>query len=132
MNSKSDLLKQLKIDKEQQSAPNIKYPWVWAGLAAALLLAALWLMLDRNPAFAVSTSMARIEAGGGNGGQITLQATGYVTARRRATVSSKVMGKVEELLVEEGDYVETGQILAKLDDSNIRKDYLLTESQLLA
>lgn len=133
MNSKSDLLKQLKIDKElPASGPNIKPAWVWSGLIAGLLLVALWLVLGRDQVFTVSTAMARVEAASGNGAQITLQATGYVNARRRATVSSKVMGKVDELLVEEGDHVETGQVLAKLDDSNTRKDYLLAESQLLA
>ena len=46
-----------------------------------------------------------------------LNASGYVTARRRATVSSKITGKVVEVNVEEGMAVTQGQVLARLDDS---------------
>ena len=46
-----------------------------------------------------------------------LNASGYVTARRRATVSSKVTGKVIDVLIEEGQPVKEGQMLAHLDDS---------------
>ena len=49
-----------------------------------------------------------------------LNASGYVTARRRATVSSKVTGKVIEVNVEEGMAVREGQVLARLDDSTMR------------
>lgn len=58
-----------------------------------------------------------------------LNASGYVEARRAATVSSKVTGKVVEVLVEEGMKVEAGQVLAKLDDSNIMESVLLAEAQ---
>ena len=47
-----------------------------------------------------------------------LNASGYVTARRRATVSSKVTGKLIEVNVEEGMAVREGQVLARLDDSH--------------
>src|SRR5690606_6687994 len=50
-----------------------------------------------------------------------LDATGYVRARRYATVSSKVTGKVMEVLIEEGMSVEQDQIVARLDDANARK-----------
>ena len=64
------------------------------------------------------------------GGQKTLlNASGYVTARRIATVSSKVSGKVMEVLVEEGMKVEAGQILARLDSSNVEKSLRLAEAQ---
>ncbi len=45
-----------------------------------------------------------------------LIASGYVVARRRATVSPQVSGQLQELFVEEGDFVEAGEILARLDD----------------
>ena len=48
----------------------------------------------------------------GNGGSV-LDASGYIVAQRQATVSSKVTGKVQELLVEEGQAVKQGQILAR-------------------
>jgi RND family efflux transporter MFP subunit len=61
-----------------------------------------------------------------------LNASGYVTARRRATVSSKVTGKVVEVNVEEGMAVRQGQVLARLDDSTARASLALAEAQLEA
>ena len=61
-----------------------------------------------------------------------LNATGYVVARRQATVSSKATGKVLEVLVEEGMRVVEGQLLATLDASLPRAQLALQESQLAA
>ena len=61
-----------------------------------------------------------------------LNAAGYVTARRRATVSSKITGKVIEVNVEEGMAVKEGQILARLDDQSLRAGLALAEAQLEA
>ena len=61
-----------------------------------------------------------------------LNASGYVTARRRATVSSKVTGKVTEVNVEEGMAVREGQVLARLDDSTLRAGLELARAQLEA
>jgi RND family efflux transporter MFP subunit len=51
-------------------------------------------------------------------GASMLNASGYVTPRRRATVAAKITGRVQELLVEEGMHVEQGQVLAKIDSSD--------------
>ena len=59
-----------------------------------------------------------------------LDASGYVVARRRATVSSKVTGKVMKVFIEEGMYVEEGQLLAQLDDSTMKADLNYSQSQL--
>ena len=61
-----------------------------------------------------------------------LNASGYVTARRRATVSSKITGKVVEVNVEEGMAVREGQVLARLDDSTARAALALAEAQVEA
>ncbi len=58
-----------------------------------------------------------------------LNATGYVTARRRATISSKITGKVVEVNVEEGMAVKEGQVLARLDDANPRAALAFAEAQ---
>jgi RND family efflux transporter MFP subunit len=58
-----------------------------------------------------------------------LNASGYVTARRRATVSSKITGKVIEVNVEEGMMVKEGQVLARLDASGPRAALALAEAQ---
>ena len=69
----------------------------------------------------------------GNGIERTvLNASGYVTARRQATVSSKVTGKVIEVLVEEGMKVQEGQVLARLDDTNVKTSLRLAEAQLVS
>src|SRR5262245_53148353 len=59
-----------------------------------------------------------------------LNASGYVTARRRATVSSKVTGKVSAVLFEEGMRVHAGQVLARLDDSIASREVAVGEAQL--
>jgi len=61
-----------------------------------------------------------------------LNASGYVTARRQATVSSKFTGKVTEVLIEEGMLVEENQVLARLDDANIRASFELAAAQLIS
>ena len=58
-----------------------------------------------------------------------LNASGYVTARRKATVSSKITGKVVEVNVEEGMAVKQGQVLARLDDSTNRAALELARAQ---
>ena len=72
--------------------------------------------------------MRQTAAGGGQ--PAVLNASGYVTARRQATVSSKVTGKVVDILVEEGMAVRAGQVLARLDDTMERSLLALAEAQL--
>jgi RND family efflux transporter MFP subunit len=59
-----------------------------------------------------------------------LDASGYVVARRQATVASKSIGRVNEVLIEEGQHVEAGQIVARLDDSNVRASVEQSRAQL--
>src|ERR1019366_8998812 len=66
----------------------------------------------------------------GNGGRTVLNASGYVTARRQATVSSKVTGKVTEVLFEEGMKVKEGQVLARLDETNVKTSLAVAQAQL--
>lgn len=86
----------------------------------------LWAMSPKPPA--VHTVAAQEKAVGGE--KTLLNASGYVTARREATVSSKVTGKVMEVLVEEGMKVEEGQVLSRIDSSNVEKSLALAEAQL--
>ncbi|MFO0829498.1 MAG: efflux RND transporter periplasmic adaptor subunit [Phycisphaerales bacterium] len=79
----------------------------------------------------VRTATAQIEHGGQRE-RTLLNASGYVTARRDATVSSKVTGKVTEVLVEEGMHVDEGQILARIDSSNAETSLKLSAAQLEA
>ena len=68
----------------------------------------------------------------GSGGGAVLNASGYVVARRRATVSSKITGRVVEVLVEEGKPVRKGQVLARLDPTTYEKGLALAQAELQA
>ena len=65
-------------------------------------------------------------------GQTVLNASGYVTARRQATVSSKVTARVLEVLIEEGMAVKEGQVLARLDTTNVDASLGLARAELAA
>ncbi|MBP1721704.1 MAG: secretion protein HlyD, partial [Deltaproteobacteria bacterium] len=51
-------------------------------------------------------------------GDVVLNASGYITPRRRSTVAAKITGRVQEMLVEEGMSVEEGQVIALIDDAD--------------
>ena len=61
-----------------------------------------------------------------------LVASGYVVARRQATVSAEITGRISEVLIEEGAVVEQGQVLARLDDERAQLDLALLNAQLAA
>ena len=129
MNSEKLPLDALRIERRQEQPSSVR-PWVAAAGAVLLLLAgaAVW-WHSRSGAVVVQTVVAR-ESGGGGGDRTVLNASGYVTARRAATVSSKVTGKVVEVLIEEGLKVKAGQILARLDDLNVKASLKVAEAQL--
>src|SRR5688572_11437516 len=77
----------------------------------------------------VTTVAGREQSAASTGPRTLLNASGYVTARRAATVSSKVTGKVTEVNIEEGLKVETGHVLARLDSSNVEAGLRLVEAQ---
>ncbi len=100
-------------------------------LLLVLLLGAGGLWLWQRPVIpAVRTVVVTATAPAGQ--KTLLNASGYVTARRQATVSSKVTGKVVEVSIEEGMKVEAGTVLARLDSSNVEKSLRLAEAQLEA
>jgi len=122
MDDKSTLLNQLRIDRGGASAPSGKSR-IWLGAAAAIVVAAALATWWWTRPSAVSVHVVAATAIAGEGvaaaGSI-LDASGYVVPRRQATVASKITAKMMELDIEEGDHVKAGQIIAKLDDTNIR------------
>jgi HlyD family secretion protein len=130
MNSDKPSLDALRIERRPESPDRPRSLW-WAAIACVLLLlagAAVW-WHSSSRAVEVQTALAR-EAGGSSGDRTVLNASGYVTARRAATVSSKVTGKVVEVLIEEGMKVTNGQVVARLDDSNIKASLDVAKAQL--
>jgi RND family efflux transporter MFP subunit len=104
--------------------------WImWTGLI--IVLAALgfggWRWITRERPIEVQLTTVTMRPAGTQAA--VLNASGYVTARRRATVSSKITGKVVEVNVEEGRRVAEGQVLARLDDSTPRAALALAQAQ---
>src|SRR3546814_1337321 len=90
-----------------------------------------WAILDRDVGSEVPP--ATVQASGGSSGSASvLDATGYVVARRMATVSAKITGKVLEVRIEEGQRVEEGDIMATLDPVDADAERALAASQLAA
>lgn len=126
--SNADLLAELKIDRNDQAGDDGRsLTWLWVLIVVLLAAAAAWYFM-RPQAPEVTIATARTAPSGVQASSV-LDASGYVTARRIATVSSKVTGKVNEVLIEEGMQVTEGQVLARLDDSSERADYRLAKAQ---
>ncbi|MGH9314606.1 MAG: efflux RND transporter periplasmic adaptor subunit [Vicinamibacterales bacterium] len=124
-------LASLKIDRAAHGGGGRGSLWIGLAVVAVAVAGVGWWWSTRAQAATVKTAAveARSDGAAGIPGAV-LNASGYVTARRRATVSSKVTGKVVEVNVEEGMAVRRGQVLARLDDSQVRAALALSESQL--
>ena len=156
MDDKQQLLKRLSIDREEE-APRARpwLPWLSATIGLALGALMMWLLLEprrapvapgSEPASATTatatkasatapvatTAAAPAPATPKAASERVLNASGYVTARRMATVSAQITGRVTEVLVEEGTAVEAGQVVARLDDSLARVDLGLARAQVAA
>jgi RND family efflux transporter MFP subunit len=123
-------LSALRIDKSAKGSSGPGW-WFWTSVAVIVVAAALaaWWYLGNGATKAVRAAEVVARAPSAGGGTV-LNASGYVTARRRATVSSKITGKVVEVRVEEGMAVREGQVLARLDDTTARANLALAEAQL--
>ena len=133
MSSNADLLKSLKIDRNAAPPPAPR-TGLWIGLAVAgavLLAAGGWFAFGRGKDLEVRTAEV-VAIGNGNASASVLDATGYVVARRMATVSAKVTGRVRDVRIEEGQRVEEGQVLATLDPVDADAQRALAASQVNA
>jgi RND family efflux transporter MFP subunit len=128
MDDKAELLDRLRIDRSQG-------PTLASGRRRSLLVLVVVVVLAASgitwrfalagrAALPVHAATAKGLTGSGDGaaagGGSVLDASGYVVAMRQATVSAKSIYKVTEMLVQEGQAVKQGQIIARLDDSNVR------------
>ena len=121
----------LKIHPHQRQGGARARVWLAVAVAAVIAAAGAAWWLARDAPVVVQAATVEARTTGVVAGAV-LNASGYVTARRRATVSSKLTGKVIEVNVEEGMHVARGQVLARLDDSQVRAAHALAEAQLSA
>ena len=133
MNTNADLLRELRIDRSPGPPPSRKGLWIALGvlLAIAALVLAGWWLFARDRALPVRTATA-VSLAAGNAPASVLDASGYVVARRMATVSAKITGRVREVRIEEGMRVEAGQVMATLDPIDADAQRALSASQLAA
>ena len=111
-------LSALKIDERARRGPQRHGRRVLVILTVGLLaLGGTGYALLREQVPEVQTAIVRADKGGR---PALLNASGYVTPRRRATVAAKITARVNEIYAEEGMRVEAGQILARLDDSDAK------------
>ncbi len=123
-----ETLQELRIDRRDRNrSTSRRWPWIVVLALVGVLAAVLAFRLLGTRAVPVRT--LAVAPAGGAAPEAVLNASGYVTARRRATVSSKFTGKVVEVSVEEGLAVKEGQALARLDDAMARTALALAESQ---
>lgn len=128
MNSKSELLSQLRIDRSA-SSPRAIWPWVAGAVTLLLVIFIGYELFSEAEPVPVKVQMARMATVDSSSASV-LDSTGYVVARRQANVSSKVTGRVVEVLIEEGMTVEKNQIVARLEDINARKSFDVTKAEL--
>ncbi len=128
MSTSTPRLDDLRIERKENSNQTRSSRWMaFVVIAVVVGLIVIW-WLKQPAVIEVRTAVARAVATSG-AERTVLNASGYVTARRAATVSSKVTGKVMEILIEEGVKVEAGQILARLDDTNVQASLHLARAQ---
>jgi len=139
---KADLLNKLVIDKsepEDDPTPLYKNPFLLSGVALVVGLGLGALLFHSSapapqtaesmPAADAAPMVAEGESEARDTGDEILDASGYVTARVMATVSSEVMGRLETVEVDEGSVVKEGQVLARLDDAIPRVSWELAKAQ---
>src|SRR5262245_57440024 len=134
MSTSADLLKQLRIDRNEPPPDGTgRARWVVVAIGVGVLVLALgaWALFGGDRAVEVRTGQV-VASGGAGGSASVLDATGYVVARRMATVSAKITGKVQEVLIEEGQKVAAGDVMARLDPVDAQAQRQLAASQVAA
>ncbi len=133
MSSSKPSLDALRIDRSALPEKRGGSGWLWIFLLLLVAAGAGYFFWSKRSALpVVQTATVAATVSNGNSRATLLNASGYVTARRSATVSSKVTGKVIEVHVDEGMDVKEGQLLARLDASNVEAGQRLSEAQLAA
>jgi RND family efflux transporter MFP subunit len=113
----SERINQLKIDRNAAPPESRSRTWLLIVAGIAVVVIAVWQISSRVGASVLVETDIALRPPSVAAANSVLDASGYVVARRQATVSSKVTGKVLEVFVEEGMSVEKDEIVATLDDA---------------
>ncbi|MGA0602809.1 efflux RND transporter periplasmic adaptor subunit [Caulobacter sp. KR2-114] len=121
--SRELLIERLSINRDGHPQPEVRprrARWYLSTVVALGVLAAGgWLGWRSMAATTVSVEEVQpAQSGAQVDSASVLDASGYVVAQRQATVASKTIGRITELLIEEGQHVRAGQVIARLDSSN--------------
>jgi len=119
----SNDLSKLKIDEFDRglARPGATTRWIWwlvAGCAAAAIVAMLFWNGILRPSVVVQA--VKVSKSSVARALTVLTASGYVVAQRKAAVSSKATGRLAQLYVEEGRVVQKGDIIATLENEDLR------------
>jgi len=126
MEDSPDLLRQLRLDRRPPEPPVRPRRLLVAsaiGILAILGGAIGWRVRPTTPAVPVEPPVAVSalrQPTAPPARRSALEASGYVVARRQATVSADTTGRIRDVLVEEGQHVASGQVIARLDDSKAK------------
>jgi HlyD family secretion protein len=123
-------LEDLRIERKPARPPSAPAGLALGVLVAVVIIAAAIFWWRGRSSNAVEVQTVPVRSGAAATEHVVLNASGYVTARREATVSSKVTGKVVEVLIEEGMKVKEGQILARLDNTNVKDGLDIAQAQM--
>ena len=126
--SSSSGLQGLRIERGAGGVPRgnrfTRRPWAMGAAALLALGAAAWWWLPRP----VAVQTASVVTATASQQHVVLTASGYVVAQRRAAVASKATGRLVELHVREGSRVKAGELLARIDASDVQAALLATEA----
>lgn len=112
-------LSSLRISDTKRTSARASRRWVWVILLVVFLgLVGAAASAFRNRKVEVEVAAASRPVNGPAG---VLNASGYVTPRRRATIAAKITGRVTAVYFDEGTRVTENQLLATLDDSDARR-----------
>ena len=113
-------LSDLSIDDGARDAESGRR-WIWWVVIAAILIFSMIIVIAVRSSKTIEVTVSTARAAETGTAATVLNASGYVEPRRKATVAAKITGRVTEVLVDEGMVVEEGQILARLDDADARR-----------
>ena len=130
-----ELIDSLRIDRQQtseRSGGGVMAAVIGASVVVLAVAAAVWWWLQPGAPEVQVVTARSVEAGERAATASVLDASGYVVARRQATVAAEVTGKLIEVNVEEGQRVTEGDVLARLDDATEQAQLALAQAQLAA